>query len=216
MNPKIFSPDWFARHQLISGEQAEKAEVQIIHRNVTQFNVDWLSVIVDAQRFQVTTTEAPYVRLHDLVVRTFKELLPHTPITMLGINRDVHLNLGKQEIRDRIGHILAPPEAWGEWAPKIKSGVGEKHGGMVSLTMQQRDVDDRPKGHIQATVQPSMKIKGMTGIYVAVNDHYELEDSEKKKAQGGETIINLLLKNYELSLRRSDWIIDQVLRLKDF
>ena len=156
LNPRIFTPDWFARHGLISGEESDKADIQIIHRHITQFRADWLDILVEDERFQSNTAEAPYTRLHDLVVRTFRDFLLHTPLTKLGINRDAHFNVGRQEVRDRIGHTLAPPEAWGEWGAKVMAGQGDRHGGMVSLSMQQRDLDDRPKGYIEAKVAPSM------------------------------------------------------------
>ena len=48
--------------------------------------MEWLTIRVEQERFQVLTTEAPHVRLCDLVVRTFREFLSHTPLTKLGIN----------------------------------------------------------------------------------------------------------------------------------
>jgi hypothetical protein len=108
---------------------------------------------------------------------------------------------------------LAPPSAWGEWAAQLTSGEGDRHGGMVSLSMQQGEVDDRPKGHIRATVEPSTKIKDRAGVYVQVNDHYQLVDTEK--VSGCEEIIGLLAERFDDSLRRSDWIIDQIMRLKN-
>lgn len=66
--------------------------------------------------------------LHDLVVRTFREALIHTPINKLGINRLVHFGVGDEETRDKIGKKLAPQEAWGEWASDIAGTGKNKHG----------------------------------------------------------------------------------------
>lgn len=213
LNPRIFTPDWFARHGLISGEESDKAEIEIVHRHITKFRADWLNIQVEDERFQAITTEAPYIRLHDLIVRTFRDFLSHTPLTKLGINREIHFNVGSQEARDQIGHRLAPPKVWGDWAPMITAGKGERQGGMVSLTMLQPEVDDRPKGYIKAKVEPSVRIKGLSGVYVEVNDHYEIENPDK--VFGCEEIISLLEAHFEASIQRSEWIIDQVARLKN-
>jgi hypothetical protein len=116
LNPRIFTPDWFARHGLFSAKEADAASIEVVHAQITSFRTEWLSLNVQQDRFQATTAVAPYVRLSDLVVRTFKEFLPHTPLAKLGINRVVHFDVGSVEARDRIGAMLAPKEPWGDWA----------------------------------------------------------------------------------------------------
>ena len=213
LNPRIFAPDWFVRNGLFTAEQAEAAETEVIHAEIALFRMEWLTVRVERQRFIAETTEAPYVRISDLVVRTFKEFLPHTPIGKMGINRRVHFDVGSSEARDQIGEQLAPKEPWGEWGPLIAAGGSEKHGGMISLAMEQRKVDDRPKGHIRATIQPSVKIgEGRTGIFMDINDHYEIEHADE--VVGCEEIIQMLEKTFDASISRSDWIIEQIMRLK--
>ena len=174
-NPRIFRPDWFAKSGLVSQDEANAADIELIHSEITIFRMDWLSVRVEQQRFQVITQEAPFVRLSDLVIRTFKEFLSHTPIGKIGINRGVHFGVGGDEARDRIGTMLAPKEPWGDWGPTIKGGEGEKRGGLRDLIMEQRDLEDRYKGYIRAKVEPSVKIKA--GIFMQINDHFEVEDA---------------------------------------
>jgi hypothetical protein len=171
LNPTIFTPDWFARHRLLSDKEAESARVDIIHSQIAKFAIDWLSLEVQPGRIQALTTQAPSIRIRDLMLRTFKEFLPHTPLNKLGINRQVHFKLGTVELRHSIGYKLAPPEAWGEWAPQIKAGKGGSRGGMTSVGMRQAEVDDgRPAGFIQAKVEPSTKIPGYVGVFMEVND----------------------------------------------
>ena len=88
-NPAIFTPAWFELHGLLPGVEA-RAELKVAHAQVTAFTFDWLRLDVVVERLAVATTEAPYVRVCDLVARTFKEFLPHTPLRAFGINRDVH------------------------------------------------------------------------------------------------------------------------------
>jgi len=174
--------------------------------------MEWLAVRVEQNRFTAETQEAPFVRLADLVVRTFKEFLIHTPIGMLGINRNVHFSVGDEATRNRIGKMLAPHEPWGEWAKQIEGSVPEKRGGVRSLSMEQRDLDDRKKGHLLIKVEPSAKLDPQIGIFAAVNDHYEIDDPNNPVGCG--EIIETLEKQFDKSIQRSEWLIDRVMVLK--
>ena len=95
----------------------------------------------------------------------------------------------------------------------MAAGEAGKHGGMTSLSMQQRTVDDRAEGFIQAKVSPSNRIgQGLTGIYMQVNDHYEVEKPDE--VAGSQEIVDKLEDRFEPSLERSEWIIDQIMALK--
>lgn len=216
-NPSIFSPDWFFRRDLITenDNQNQTENVEVIHREIAIFKLNWVNLRIERNRFIAETTESPYVRLADFVAKTFLEQLPHTPVTALGINRVVHFDVGSFERREMIGNILAPKDAWGEWGPKITGSQSlAEHGGLRSLTMQQKKSDDKIPGYINAKVEPSSKIgQGATGIFMEVNDHFELAKS--KEADGCQEIVSLLLRDFETSIRNSEWIIDQVMRLKD-
>jgi hypothetical protein len=173
LNPTIFTPDWFLRHGLISEGERDGSTVGVIHSQLAQFRTEWFELVVEQEKFIITTEQAPRIRIFDVALRVFGEFLIHTPLRSLGINRVVHFRVADWTTRDKIGWTLAPPEAWGEWAPAIKDGEGPKHGGMTSVTMQQRNLDDRPAGYISATVQPSNLIEAGLGVFVSINDHYQ-------------------------------------------
>jgi hypothetical protein len=42
LNPRIFTPDWFARHGLISAKDADSAVVDIVTAQVASFRTEWL------------------------------------------------------------------------------------------------------------------------------------------------------------------------------
>src|ERR1700677_1725949 len=109
------------------------------------------------------------VVIADLASRIFGDLLPHTPIGQLGINRSVHFNAGTQTERNRIGRLLAPLEPWGSWgAEMIDTETVESNCGLRALTIIQQGRKDRKFGHIQTTVEPSLIIsQGRTGIYMS-------------------------------------------------
>ena len=209
-NPAIFTPAWFALHGLLPESAATGAQLTVAHEQVTEFNADWLRLNVTIDRFLAETTQAPHIRIYDLVVRVFKEHLHHTPLKAFGINRNIHFQVARMDARDRLGRILAPVEPWGDWGGEL--GLDGEHGGMTSLTMSQVDPKGRPSGgQINVQVEPSKRIGGgRTGVYVQVNDHYALADTDSDSA----TIsMELLEINFEASISRSEAIIDHIMSL---
>ncbi len=208
-NPVIFSPAWFEHYEILSKKDTQDIKVTVIHPEVTEIQNEWIHLQVQPNRFYARISEPPYIRLCDFVVKTFRENLNHTPLAILGINRRVHFGTQSDADRDRIGRLLAPHDPWGKWGKLIGSGRDEKHGGMTSLTMQIRDFKDRKKGFINISIQPSTKVDA--GIFMEVNDHYELTDTEDEL--GSDKIIDLLGEQFETSISRSEEIIDQIKEL---
>ena len=209
-NPAIFTPAWFALHRLLPESVATGARLTVAHEQVSEFNADWLRLNVTIDRFLAETTQAPHIRIHDLVVRVFKEHLNHTPLTAFGINRNIHFQVASMTARDRLGRILAPVEPWGAWGKEL--GLDGEHGGMTSLTVSQVDPKERPSGgRINVQVEPSKRIgNGRTGVYIGVNDHYILADTDPGNATRS---MELLESNFETSMNRSEAIIDHVMSL---
>ena len=209
-NPAIFTPAWFALHGLLPENVADSADLAVAHQQGTMFSADWLRLEVTPDQFLVETVQAPHIRVHDLVVRVFKEHLHHTPLTAFGINRNVHFQVESLAVRDQLGRTLAPVEPWGDWGREL--GLDGEHGGMTSLTMSQIDPEGRPVGgRINVKVEPSIRVgKGRMGIYVAVNDHYAIDNSIPGTAG---RLMDLFETNFAASLRRSEQIIDHIMSL---
>ncbi|MDE2686451.1 MAG: hypothetical protein OXI16_02985 [Chloroflexota bacterium] len=170
-NPAIFSPAWFGWHELLPAATVEAAELQAAQPRVMSFRAEWLELLVTPDRFMVQTTQSPSVRIKDLVLRTFVEQLPHTPIQAMGINRNVQFLVGDFKERDRIGRRLAPTEPWGEWGSELDPDGSR--GGMASLTMRQVNIPDRPRGdQINVTVGPWDEVPDGRGVTVQANDHH--------------------------------------------
>jgi hypothetical protein len=81
---------------------------------------------------------------------------------------------------------------------------------MLALVMVQRKLDDRFRGHIQARVEPSTKVRA--AIYMHVNDHYEVEAPDD--VVGCDEVVSILERQFDASIKRSEWIIDQIMGLK--
>jgi hypothetical protein len=189
-NPKIFQPAWFAAEGLVRKQEAEKAKIEIIHPEVVTFTLEWLILQVTRERFFVSTSQEPYYEVvRDLVLGTFS-LLRHTPVHKMGINRDMHFRMDSEEAWHAFGHRLAPKDLW-------KDILGENPG-MRSLTMEGRR-QDGCKGYTRVKVEPSEKVH--PGVYVNVNDHYEVADP--KSVIGSDEIRTLFERSWSESLRRS-------------
>lgn len=188
-NPKIFQPAWFAAEGLIRKQEAEEANVEIIHPEVVSFALEWLTLHVTRERFFASTSQEPYYEVvRDLVLGTFR-LLRHTPVHKMGINTDMHFRMGSEEAWHAFGHRLAPKDLW--------QGILENPG-MRSLTMEGRRPDGC-KGYIRVKVEPSVRVH--PGVYVNVNDHYE--EADPKSVIGSDEIRTLLERSWDESLRRS-------------
>ena len=175
-NPAVFTPAWFALHDLLPKNVADNANLKVAHPRVAAFDADWFSLQVTGDRFVAVTSQAPWVRVRDLVARVFKEQLVHTPLRACGINREVHFRLRNAEERDRIGRTLAPVAPWGACGRDLR--LDSEGGGMTSLTMSQLRPEGRAAGgQINVTVEPSVQIPDGMGIYVHVNDHYAVDDA---------------------------------------
>ena len=206
-NPAIFTPAWFTMQGLLPEGTEKSAQLQVAHQQLTEFSTEWLRLEVTPDRFLGETLQAPYIRLRDFTVRMFKEHLYQSPLVALGINRQVHFQVKSLAGRDRIGRTLAPLEPW-----KDVLGLDGSHGGMTSLTMSHTKPEGRPEGgSINVKVEPSNRIgQGVTGVYVAVNDHYAGDESEPGSAG---RLTGLLEDNFDTSLKRSEGIIDHIMSL---
>ena len=211
-NPAIFTPAWFALHKLLSKSVAESADLQIANQWITVFTTDWLSLRVETEKFSAGTSQAPHVRVCDLVVRVFKEHLYHTPLEAFGINREIHFQVESFAERDRIGRTLAPVTPWGAWSKEL--GTDGKNGGMTSLTMTQINPEGRPAGgQINVKVEPSQRVGGgQKGVFVNVNDHYVIDKTGPGTV---EELMRLLEENFDTSVRRSEEIVDHIMSLAE-
>lgn len=211
-NPGIFQPFWFAENKVISEELAASAQIGLIHPDISSFRLEGeFNVQVERERFSIDRALAPLIRIPDVVCRVFGDLLPHTPINQVGMNRLIHFNVRSEAVRDEIGRKRVPWEPWGDWGRTAFTGVGVRKGGLISLTMTQRNLTDRAHGWFQVKVEPSNVIGGgRTGIYMELNDHYDLG----RRAEGASEIVEIVRTHWEASVEKSESVIDQIMSLQ--
>ena len=199
-SPTIFHPSWFASQNLIRFQEAEAAEIEIVHPQVTVFNAEWLRIRASTDRFQAATVqEAYYEALRDLVIGVFT-LLNHTPLRVMGINQEFHYGLGSEKAWHAVGNCLAPKQDW----QNLLSNPG-----MRSLTMEGRRPDNLD-GYIRVKVEPSTQEK--FGVLVEVNDHYELK-SDANALMNASRAIDILSDQWSESMQRGLEIAQAIVNL---
>ena len=195
-NPKIFHPAWFSNHELIGEHECNETNVEVIHSDIALFSFEWMRLQVTRDRLDLSTTQEPFFEvIRDLAMGTF-QVLEHTPVTMFGINQQLHFKMENEEAWHNLGHKLAPKE---DWLKVLKNP------GMQRVSIKSARSDEY-KGNIIVTVEPSSKIKN--GVYIGINDHYELDVEEGTSATP--QLLNILQNNWE-SMRQSSLLIPQAI-----
>ena len=96
-NPHIFQPDWFILQGLLGKKEGESAKVEVIHSDLTVFNLDWLRFEVTRTRVVAMTKDERYHEImRDLIIGTFSILL-HTSCQSL---RSVRITPGRTGIAE--------------------------------------------------------------------------------------------------------------------
>jgi hypothetical protein len=213
LNPAIFTPAWFQLNGVISPEDAAGATVHVIHPELAQFDMGVFNIMVDTQKFMVSCTTTHHEMTRDLIIATFGAVLMHTPISAIGINREIHFDTGDFWVRNAVGDQLAPKGAWGDWASELDN-TGKsptQAGGLASMTMRQARLGEIP-GYILATIQPSQLPQlREQGIYIGINNHYDLNGVNKAGSETGvDKLIWAIETDWSSALTKSEFICDQI------
>lgn len=178
--PTLFTPNWLAKHKLISEEEGKNAVVNIISPNVTNYQIpEWGRFEIQTDRLIVATySESHHEILRDIILSALK-VLEGNNITNVGINYNFHFNLTREQYLE-IGKVLAPFTNW--------KGIF-KDPRMLSLEMMQEYRYDDYKGRYRIKVQPSNLVEG-TGASFNFNNHFNRTVNETESAQEISNIIN--------------------------
>jgi hypothetical protein len=108
--------------------------------------------------------------LPDLVRGTFF-VLSRTPVTALGLNRQMHFSLESEENWHRLGDRLAPKEGWNE--------ILEGRPGMRALIITTK-MGDAAGSVFTVRVEPSAQVK--FGVYFDINEHFPASTKDALKS----------------------------------
>ncbi|MEG3620151.1 hypothetical protein V5T82_16930 [Magnetovibrio sp. PR-2] len=203
-NPRIFHPAWLELNSLISKEQAEDADIEIIHADITRFTAGYITFEIQANRFMVGC-EAIYKDLiKDMAVSIFGEHLVHSQIWQLGLNRTILFSCGNEATRDAFGSLLAPKEHWGKWGDEIKGEDAQKHGGMIRMAMRQQPRPDGIEGYIDAEVRAVKD--DHSAVELGINNHFSISDPEN--TTGCTEAIDVLHTHWSAVMEKAEFIAD--------
>ena len=198
-NPPIFQPAWMAAHNLIREAEAQEAEIGIVHKEVIDFRIDWLRFQVTHDRLTATSTQEPFFEpLRDLVQGIFG-LLKHTPLRMMGLNREMHFKLAAEGEWHAMGDVFVPKDIWADLLD---------HPGMRRLNIQARRKDNF-KGSVNVRVEPSQE-PILYGVAFSVNDHFEIQRSQGSN-NDSEEIVSILTEQWASSMQDSKKLIYSLL-----
>lgn len=188
-NPMIFHPAWLAHQELIRVNEANDAVVNVIHTDVSQFQLDWVAFQILRDRFTATIKADAYkAHLGDIVQGIFT-ILGHTPVKQLGINVTVKAQFKSTVDWHSFGHYLTPKSPW--------INVLEAPG-MRSVNIQGKRIDEKP-GFTIFSIEPDL-ITAENFANIKVNDHYDNPNLNAQTPINANWAVEILHENYNNSI----------------
>ena len=166
-NPSIINPSWLALKHIIREEEAEYAQIEIIHSEVVQFKLKWTEISGDINRFSFgTSLSTHFDALKDLVISIF-HVLSETKIRAIGLNHIFDLNLQNKELYNEVGSKLTNFDLFSTLSdPK-----------MLGLEILNSERYDDRKGYYRLRIIPTGK-KGSYTADININDHIDVSNEE--------------------------------------
>lgn len=188
-NPTIFSPEWLERNGLIGGEDAEVArgsQNMVVSRHVAAFSTEWFSLQVVENQFSLTSSGALSPAFKDLS-EGILTLVPHTPVTALGLNFMGHYKMSSEADYHKVGDTLVPKGIWTGLIGTLTPGTADV---TVKLQAAKRGEEQTTPDEIKIQVQPSARVK--YGVFLSLNDHraaFAASDPKKANAHAAARIV---------------------------
>jgi hypothetical protein len=191
-NPVIVQPFWLFSKGLIKEEEAENAKVDVIHPELVRYSLDWVSLQITRDRFELRTTQQAYFEpLKDLAASAF-EVLRETPLRAVGINHLRHYTVSEKQYAD-LGNTLAPFSNWKDVLDKPT---------LLSVEMLQQNNDGTS---LRIRVQPSDTLKAPYSFMININEHIRLRQAADQSSSAIQ-IVNSLKTKWRPSIVTADKI----------
>ena len=193
-NPVIITPFWLASKGLIREAEAETAKVQVIHPDITRFEIDWLSFEASQTRLYFKTNrESHFIVLRDLIISIFG-FLKETPISACGINHLCHYSMRSFEEYHNFGYWLSPVRVFDDILnePKVLS----------VQYLETKDPDNNENGLIRLIIRPSDLIHDNKSVLITCNHHYDNLKSDAK------SMMTLLSDKWDYSFDKANTLIN--------
>ncbi|HLE25381.1 MAG TPA: hypothetical protein VI935_06985 [Thermodesulfobacteriota bacterium] len=200
-NPGIFQPEWIERFGILPEQEVKaviepgatvtlsdgktKAPAFIITPEITQILFPTFQLKVGLSRFEFLTLQRDeFERVPEVVIKIF-HLLPHTPISAVGINFNIHLPI-KDDVNEILksyfqGKFFTEESSFSD-GNNLLQILGESY--EIWGTFRCKKEEDT----VTVQVQPSLRIEN--GIYLDYNFHSDLQDKTAKE------LVDILTKNF--------------------
>jgi hypothetical protein len=199
--PEHFHPSWFSEHELLRDAEIEHADVHIVHPEAASFTAGWLNIRASRDSLEASTTDAgSYDALRDLVVAAFRLMDAVRPVA-LGLNYNLHYKMPSADYSLAIGERLVPTPPW-----KL---VTRPH--FRTLIVRGSRDEQSEDGTISVRVEGSVLID--QGLYIGVNDHYDLEKVPDKEARS--RLLEILDAEWRPSRDRARALADSLVTIED-
>jgi hypothetical protein len=197
-DPSLVQPRLLFEEQILRETDLAELTMDIVLPDTISFHLPWMTVSVETIRFAATTTlTSPAGEpVRDFVADVI-DTMKTARVRALGINTDMHFGTSGADAWHRIGHTLAPKE--GIWKPVLKEP------GLQTMSIKAQR-DDEYGGYLLVKVEPSTRIQH--GIYVSVNDHFEISEEELEKRP--RALSARLSDQWTSCTQRADRIISQI------
>lgn len=210
-NPAIFSPEWLERNGLIGKDDADSVregsqrKSLLVSHQASIFETKWFALQVLENQFSLTSKDALSPAFKDLAIGIL-QLVPHTPVTAVGLNFLGHFRLASEEEYHRVGDVLAPKDIWKALYPDNMTGLAE-------LTVRiQRGTRGEPltsKNEKRITVQPSARIK--FGAFLSYNDHHDVSGSDEDNQRPAERVATIIDNDWQPAWKDAVRVFDGLL-----
>lgn len=210
-NPAIFSLDWLERNGLIGKGDADavregsQGKSLLVSHPVTTFETKWFALQVLENQFSLTSKDALSPAFKDLAVGIF-QLVPHTPVTAVGLNFFGHFKLASEDELHQVGDVLAPKDIWKALYPDESPGLAEL---TIRIQRWTRGEPLKTKDAKRISVQPSNKIT--FGAFLSYNDHHDVSASGEDNLRPAERVATVIDTRWESSWQDAVRVFDGVL-----
>lgn len=198
-NPSIIQPIWLSSRKLIQETEGENADIELIHKEVSKFHLDWVGIEVTQQRFSFRSTSQSHFRMvKDLATSIFKKL-NETPLINIGINHSFHYQLNESAYYD-VGERLVPFSKWDGIMsdPRLKL-----------LEIIENPRNDSFNGHYRIRVSQS-ELLAKYGVCININDHFSVGEHAVKSTKDSKEIIDILENCWDSSTERANNTIKEL------
>jgi hypothetical protein len=215
-NPLQITPRWLRQMDLIGAEDYESYSIEVISLGATILSFGSIRLQIVPENLQVATDASSDVEAaRDLAAGIL--LSNGSPsISSVGINRLVHFRADFERYH-AIGDALTPKDLWDD----VLHLPGMLNLGITGVR------DDGYGGAINVQIQPSATVR--PGVFVSVNDHYDLTYTDTPTNRNGPTepqeftpqrspdkipiAVKILTEGFSDSRSRAQAIIDRVISL---